>query len=339
MSAAHDQPRDPRLTSKIFAVVEPLFLIGALAVAASQLAPLLGLPTRDERNAFLYEAATPQWIDASITEATWLCFRYGLTLLIVWAVCVWRRGPTRREAALSTGGHSPLKLIGIGLAACLIVLAPHRVVMAIHAVHPLGANTPFWDLMARTEWTPDFWIYMAVSSFVLVPIIEELYFRAYTLGRHRESFSTGGALILGAVFFWVAHGQYIVADPYLAFNSAYVFVGTLMLGYITVRTGSIIPALAAHMLLNVPASLPFLIAWVVAGVVLLFALRKTVGAYLRDFLALIAATREWMFLIGAAVAIAGLVTAVRMQPQLLLPAAGLLGLVFLAGLFRRRPRG
>lgn len=331
-----EAPIDTRWSSRALAIAEPLFLLAGLSIVAAQLAPLLGLATRADRDALLFGEAGPQWLPAAIAETEWLSLRFGLTLLIAWAIAAWRGGPTRREASLSTGGQSPLKLIGIGIGVCLVMFIPIRAAMAIDFYVPLGDHTPMWDLFPQNEMTWEFWVFMAASSFVIVPIVEELFFRAYMLGRFRENFSAGGAAILTTVLFWVAHGQYLTGDPYLSFHSVMLFIGAFIMAWVTLKTGSVIPALSAHVLFNVPGQFAWHAGWVVAALIVLVAWRRTAWAYAKDMIALLASTREWIFLLTAALVIVALAFAIRSDPNIRYAAIGLFLLLFLASLVRRR---
>jgi membrane protease YdiL (CAAX protease family) len=336
---AQDNSIDRRWSSRTLAVAEPLFLLVAISLIAAQLAPLIGLATRADRNAILFGEGPPDWLAAAIAESEWLGLRFGLTLLAAWAIAAWRGGPTRREASLSTGGHSVIALIAMGMGVCLVMLLPVRLATAIDFYHPLGERTPMWDLMARSEWTPEFWLFMAASSFVIVPIVEELFFRAYMLGRFRENFTAGGAALLTAVLFWIAHGQYITGDPYLAFHSVSVLLCSIVMAWMTLKTGSLIPVLTAHVLFNIPGQFAWNAGWVVVALVTLVAWRRTAWRYLKEIFALLATTREWLFLLVAAAAVTALVVLIRAEPNARFVAVGVFFLLFIGGLLRRRRRG
>lgn len=329
-------PSDTRWSSRALAIAEPLFLLVAFSLIATQVAPLIGLATRAGRDALLFGEGGPQWFNAAIAESQWLSLRFGLTLAVAWAVAAWRGGPTRREASLSTGGHSLIGLIALGVGVCLVTLLPVRLATAIDFYYPLGDKTPMWALFEHAEMNFEFWLFMAASSFVIVPIVEEVFFRSYMLGRFRENFTAGGAVLLSSVLFWVAHGQYLTGDPYLAFHSLFAFIGALVLAWLTIRAGSIIPAITAHALQNVPGTFAFHAGWVVLGLIVAIAWRRSAWRYLKEFVALIATTREWLFLLVAGLAVTALVTAIRSDPRATYAAAGVFLLLFLASLARRR---
>lgn len=331
------QPEDPSLVGRLSAFAETVLLIAGGSLAAAALASALGSGTRDARDALLYGDAGPQWLAAAMAEAQWLLLRFGLTLLLAWLICWWIGGPTRKLAGLSRSGRSFSDLIAFGAIMGVLLAAPPFALRVIHDVYGVGENTPFWDLMAASQWTPAFWAYMAVSSFALVPIVEELFFRTYALGRYRMHFSAGGAVLLCAALFWVSHGQYLRADPVLAANSALVFVGAAIMCWSVVRTGSVLPAIVAHAIFNIPMTTPFRLGVIALALVLIVALRRRIGATAADFLQTLAGTREWLTLAGIVAVLTGAAFLVRRFDQALLPLLAVFVVLALWGMIRRNP--
>ena len=199
--------------------------------------------------------------------------------------------------------------------------------------YDIGPGQPFWALMKEVSWDRDFWIFMAVSAFLVVPFVEELAARGYMLGRFRESFSPGGALIIMAVIFAAAHTQYHKTDLYSLGNLFALVWGSLIMGYTVYRTGSLIPAIIAHGLVNIPTAL-----WVDYGVagfiaLLLIAFRSAYAEHGRRLWNILRNTNDWISL----VLIAGLVSAlgVTLEATPWSPYAWLAGLLsfFVASLF------
>lgn len=331
------QPQDPKLIGRITAFAETALLLVVGSLAARAILGGLGLAGRGARDDMLYGDAGPQWLPAAGAEAQWLIVRFGLTLLVAWAICWWIGGPDRKLAGISRGGRSLGNLLGFGVVMGVLLAAPPFGLRVLNEMYDLGENTPFWDLMARHAWTPDFWIYMAVSSFILVPIVEELLFRSYILGRYRMHFTAGGAVLLSAALFWVSHGQYIQPDPILLTNSALVLVSAAIMAWSVIHTGSVLPALIAHCIFNIPMETPFRIGVVVLALALIVVLHKRLAAAAADFLRTLATTREWIFLVLLIVVLAALAFAVRTYEQALLPLAGAMLLLALWGLIRRAP--
>jgi hypothetical protein len=194
-----------------------------------------------------------------------------------------------------------------------------------------------WRLMRQSEWTPHFWLYMSVGSFAFVPVVEELTFRSYVLGRYSMHFSAGAAVLLSAALFWVSHGQYLRADPFLLAYSLLTFAGAAALAWSVVRTGSIVPALIAHALLNIPTTQPFMIALIAAALVALILWRRSIWASVKNFAATVAGAREWVFLgaMTATLLVGALV--IRAYPAALIPLLAAFLATAIIGLIRRAP--
>lgn len=332
-----DEPQDPKLIGRLSAFAETALLLVAGSLVAGVIARAAGLGQRDARDALLYGEAGPQWLAAASAEAQWLILRFGLTLLVAWLICWWIGGPTRKLAGLSRGGRSLGDLIGFGLVMGVLLAAPPLGLRVLNEMYAIGEGTPFWRLMAQSEWTLAFWLYMAASSFLIVPIVEELFFRSYMLGRFRMHFTAGGAVLLSAAIFWVSHGQYMQADLNLIINSALAFVTAAILAWSVIRTGSVLPAIIAHMIFNLPMAQSFRIGVVVLAVLLILALWKRVAGAGADFFRTLATTREWIFLVAIVAALAAVAFVIRAYEQALLPLVGAFVLLALWGIARRAP--
>ncbi len=92
-----------------------------------------------------------------------------------------------------------------------------------------------------------------VSLVILTPIFEETMFRGVLFKGLRRSMSFYPALIVTSLLFALAHGQLNVAIDTFALG--------LLLGYLTEKTGSIVPSILLHALKN---SVAFIILFVVA---------------------------------------------------------------------------
>lgn len=91
-----------------------------------------------------------------------------------------------------------------------------------------------------------------VSLVILTPIFEETMFRGVLFKGLRRSMSFYPALIVTSLLFALAHGQLNVAIDTFALG--------LLLGYLTEKTGSIVPSILLHALKN---SIAFIILFVV----------------------------------------------------------------------------
>ena len=81
-----------------------------------------------------------------------------------------------------------------------------------------------------------------ISIAVVPPIIEEFIFRGAILGSIRKLHGDTPAIIVSAALFGLAHANFV--------QTPVTFLTGLVLGYLTVKTGSIVPSMILHFLNN-----------------------------------------------------------------------------------------
>ncbi|MEO0424660.1 MAG: CPBP family intramembrane glutamic endopeptidase [Pseudomonadota bacterium] len=279
------------LLRRLAAVGEVIFVLLALTLLARVLFSLLGLTDAD---AYLFpEQGEADFRGAAGAEASWHALRYGLAFLVV-ALIGWVRHRRRLASyGVSLGARSPQQLIQHGLVLYAVAHLPSVLLSLADQAFDLGPGLPFWRLMEEVPWDADFWLFMAVSSFLVVPLVEEFMARGYLLGRLRESFSPGGALVVMGVLFAVAHTQYHRADLLSVGNLLTLVYGSVLWGYAVYRTGSLIPPIIAHALVNIPlmpALEPYLLLVMVITVLVA---RRQIYESARDLGQLFTRTQDW----------------------------------------------
>jgi membrane protease YdiL (CAAX protease family) len=85
-------------------------------------------------------------------------------------------------------------------------------------------------------------LFVLISALILAPISEELICRGIIMKKAREVFPFAVANVIQAIIFGVMHGNVI--------QGSYAFLLGLILGYITYRYDSILPAILMHSLIN-----------------------------------------------------------------------------------------
>ena len=137
------------------------------------------------------------------------------------------------------------KLTGRFIVVSVAVFLMIQIIMVIvqnmltAALDSAGLGVPSLDY--ETEKSVAAAVIGIISSSVTAPIFEELFFRGYLLS-FMSKVSTRFAIVITALFFGLFHGniyQFILA-----------FAGGLWLGYITVKSRSIIPAMICHCAAN-----------------------------------------------------------------------------------------
>lgn len=260
---------------EIFAVY---FLIN---LAGRHIYALAGWP---DGGRFLFpENGEPDFLAAAPWDALQIFMTFGLALVVSLLVARLRGRPIAPSYGLRFKPAGFWKLTGTGLlAGAAIYLPPNLLKVIDFYVTDLGPGSVFWQMTEDSDWDLGFWLDMAATSFLLVAILEEILTRGYMIGRLTENFRAGDAILIVATIFALAHGQYWQPNVLSIGQIAAIIYSSLILGVITVRTGSIWPAIIAHMIVNMPAL--YILKAVFCGVAFLSLLlfRGAVGGFLRD---------------------------------------------------------
>ena len=117
---------------------------------------------------------------------------------------------------------------------------------------------------------------MLSSSIIVPPIVEELYFRGYMQGRLQNVFNSKWAIILTAIIFTTFHTQYFKMELIPLLMLASLFFSALILSYVRSITGSIVPGIIAHSLVNIPVigTPPWIVACTMFLIILLFLFQR-----------------------------------------------------------------
>ena len=226
-----------------------VLLVGILLQRLTQAA--LGLPQWKRLQAEMLESGQPDFLLLAWASFSEQVLKYGYVLALAWAIGWWHR--RRRFAAygLHTGGHPVGALVFAGVVLFAAAgLLPNALQVASRFL-PIGQGPEHWDLFPDT-WSWEFLLYMVAGSFLLVPIVEELLARGYMVTRLREDFGAAGGIVLSAVFFTLAHGQYQKLEVLSLGMMVSLLLGSVLFGYVFVRTGSLVPVIVAHALVNLP---------------------------------------------------------------------------------------
>ena len=113
---------------------------------------------------------------------------------------------------------------------------------------------------------------MAVGSFALIPVVEELFFRGYFLGNLHRRFSALWVITLSALVFALVHLQYVSADFFALYNLVAVFLVGVAYAWSVYFTRSLLPAITGHAFGNLPQPLewaPYEVGLLLPGVAIL----------------------------------------------------------------------
>lgn len=259
--------RQASIIAKLAALLEVIAVIGASIMAVMMLGSMIS-PSLAETLGFTGEAV--DFLAASGAMAKQFGMQYGVVLALALIFAFTRGRTSLRAYALTTQPLGLPRLLLLGVIAGFIISIPTQSIFLAKEIWPLGQDTPLWRVMENNPWDRDFWIFAGVASFALVPIIEELTWRSYALGRMTEAFHPGAALFTVTLSFALLHTQYLAGGDFLGYATlvSLIFIA-FSLGLITLTTGSVLPAVIAHAIVNIPMSFEIGAGRLALGVVLL----------------------------------------------------------------------
>ncbi|MFW5791687.1 MAG: CPBP family intramembrane glutamic endopeptidase [Desulfohalobiaceae bacterium] len=159
-------------------------------------------------------------------------------LLPVWWLGVHRYDTGWKSLGLT--GFSPgTLLIGLGLLLATLIL--NALYDALLSQFGLRAQPDFTRVFeqASSPWP------LLVGGSVLIPFVEEVFFRGFVLAGFRKAYGWTTAMLLSSGLFALVHLQPLAIPP--------IFVLGMVFAYLYRRSGSIWPAVLLHVLMNAMA--------------------------------------------------------------------------------------
>ena len=230
------------------------------------------------------EAPDPDFTEAARVNSEFFAYQYGGVIVVLALLGLVRGRLRRQDLGISLGRRNLGQLVVMGLVAGAVANIASTVIFAGKELFPLGDDTPFWWALKRVDWDLDLWIFMAVGSYALVPLVEEFAYRGGMLGALARAFKPGAALLGVGILFAAMHSQYWSLGPIGMITLVGVIYCGVIFGYVFLRTGSLVPAIIAHAMINVPVALEF--EWMRVGLtlgVILLARRQIGDAIQRIF--------------------------------------------------------
>ena len=106
--------------------------------------------------------------------------------------------------------------------------------------------------MSWRRW--QFWLFSAISSWALVPVLEELFYRGYCQRRLAEDWGEGPA-IFGAACLFTFTTQYLRPNAYSFDMLMGLLISAVGFGVVFAWTRSLVPCIIAHALFDIPMAI------------------------------------------------------------------------------------
>ena len=120
-----------------------------------------------------------------------------------------------------------------------------NIIYAIVWIGIIGEPSANTDLGTDWESSSIDIAFLILSVAIVTPIAEELFFRGYLLDAINRKHGDWTAIILSSILFGLVH-----IDPFVVGSA---FMGGVIYGWIRMRTGSLLPSIACHMMWNMLA--------------------------------------------------------------------------------------
>ena len=229
----------------------PVLMLGLQRLLGISLTNPLSTLTVDVSDAGLVTASRQLFLLLLIQNAGYYVFAVPLN----W----WHRRRRPADYGLTRAGHTWTLLILAGLATAALFEWP---VVALNC-HP-GPTVPWRQAFFDMSWQRwQFWLFAGVLSWAGAPFFEEIFARGYCQRRLAEDWGDGPAIIGAACLFTFSHSQYLMADAY---NIGMIFgllLSAIGFGVVFAWTRSLIPAMIAHAVFDIPMTKPWETALVV----------------------------------------------------------------------------
>jgi membrane protease YdiL (CAAX protease family) len=227
-----------------------ILLVGGLVT--SLLIRLSGIPLKNPLAELTIHTTGTELITAARQFLILLVFQYAGYFLLIIPIGWWyrHRGPSAYGLTKASHTWIALVLAGLGTAALSewFVLG----IGFLNSLHPSKTapwRQAFFDMSWR-RW--EFWLFSAVMSWALIPVLEELFFRGYCQRRLAEDWGNGPAIIATACLFTFEHTQYQIPNVYNVGMILGLFLSAVGFGVIFAWTRSLFPAIVAHMIFDIP---------------------------------------------------------------------------------------
>jgi membrane protease YdiL (CAAX protease family) len=240
------------LPRRFAALLEVLGISLAGGLVMSQLVRLSGIRVRNPLADLTTHMTGPELVTAARQLFILLLFQYAGYFLLIIPMGWWYRRSGPSAYGLTKSNHTWTALVLAGLATAALSEWFVLGVGFLNSLQPSKTEPwrqAFFDMSWR-RW--EFWLFSAVMSWALIPVLEELFFRGYCQRRLAQDWGNGPAIIATACLFTFEHTQYQIPNLYNAGIILGLFLSAVGFGVVFAWTRSLFPAIIAHMLFDIP---------------------------------------------------------------------------------------
>lgn len=184
-----------------------------------------------------------------------LVAQYAGVFALAFGIGWWRRKHPAKFYGLTLASRPlPYHLLA-GLVLYAAAEFPGRALLVMHNFLSLGPGSEMQEWVNQlSRWDFSFWVFMAVGSILLIPIVEELFYRGYVQSRLSEDFPPIVSILMVAFFFAFSHSQYYLHPSAMNIGAMLALIFSAVLwGYAYHRTRSLWATFIAHILINIPS--------------------------------------------------------------------------------------
>ena len=237
---------------KLLRIVEVIALFLAGALLAKGLIYGLGMQAWLSQANEIIKATTVDFIALSVRTAVSMPLKYiGILIVIVVYLLFTKQKFNYKSLGFHGNKKSAVYILRSSLLLfCLAGILP-KFMFYLWPTNTVGTGPETWQLLFDS-WSIEFWVFMLTSSIILPPIFEELFFRGFTLSWLEKNFSVGWSIIIMALIFTSFHTQYFETSIISMSMIVSLLLSSILLGYSKYHTGTLIPGIIAHALVNIP---------------------------------------------------------------------------------------
>lgn len=306
----------PIWRTRIAALAEVLAVLATANIISVLVNRALGISSFREEIAAVSEGALPNYYTLALISVGQLLFKWGIAFGLAYLIGRWHRNRSLGEYGVSKGRGSLGSYLALGIVAGLIVGFLSDFIVQVD-IYTNGST----DLVASANigrGSLGFWVLAAASGFVLPPILEELWMRGYAQTRLGEDYGVGTSIWFSAFIFGFSHTHFIQPDLLNIGTLISIVISGLVLGYLFYATGSLIPPILAHAVINLFATGPEMPIVLGGTILLAVVLWRPIFRYARDIWSILSQLDSRAWTIGGLLVIVLLTTAVAIIPNSLL---------------------